>query len=90
MQRTQGESSQTRNTRRLQGKMLPWNGLSSDAFVPRHDVQFPNEHLQDSMGLQAQGLRAQWLQDFYQNTPVLPETYLDDRQDLAPQPRDWS
>ena len=77
MQRTQGESSQTRNTRRLQGKMLRWNGLSSDAFVPRHDVQFTNEHLQDSMekqaqglqaqglqaqGLQAQGLRAQWLQ----------------------------
>jgi antitoxin VapB len=33
---------------------------------------------------------AQWLQDFYQNTPVLPETFLGERQDLAPQPRDWS
>jgi antitoxin VapB len=33
---------------------------------------------------------AQWLHDFYQNTPVLPETFLGERQDLAPQPRDWS
>ena len=47
--------------------MLRWNVYSSHAFFPRSDVQFPNEHLLDSMekqaqGLQAQGLRAQWLQ----------------------------
>ncbi len=52
--------------------MLRENAYSSHAIFPRSDVQFPNEHLLDSMekqaqeqraqGLQAQGLRAQWLQ----------------------------
>ena len=46
--------------------MLRENAYSSHAIFPRSDVQFPNEHLLDSMekqaqGLQAQGLRAQWL-----------------------------
>lgn len=31
-----------------------------------------------------------WLQDFYQTMPALPETFLGERQDLAPQRRDWS
>ena len=33
---------------------------------------------------------AQWLQDFYQTTPALPEAFLEDRQDVPPQTRDWS
>ena len=55
--------------------MLRENAYSSHAIFPRSDVQFPNEHLLDSMekqaqeqraqglraqGLRAQGLRAQW------------------------------
>jgi antitoxin VapB len=32
----------------------------------------------------------QWLQDFYANSEVLPPAFLSDRQDPAPQDRDWS
>ena len=42
--------------------MLRWNVYSSHAFFPRSDVQFPNEHLLDSMEKQAQGQQAQGLQ----------------------------
>ena len=31
-----------------------------------------------------------WLQQFYARTEPLPENFLADRQDVAPQERDWS
>ena len=39
--------------------MLSRNAFSSHAIFPRSDVQFPNEHLLDSMEKQAQEQQAQ-------------------------------
>lgn len=33
---------------------------------------------------------AAWLQEFYQTSEPLPETFLETRDDPAPQARDWS
>ena len=33
---------------------------------------------------------AEWLKSFYSATEVLPDTFLADRGDSTPQPRDWS
>jgi antitoxin VapB len=33
---------------------------------------------------------ADWLQGFYDSTEALPETFLAERNDSPPQPRDWS
>ena len=33
---------------------------------------------------------AQWLANFYASTPVLPDDFLQGREDPAPEARDWS
>ena len=38
----------------------------------------------------ANGNMGQWLQDFYSSTDALPSDFLLDRQDVAPQERDWT
>jgi antitoxin VapB len=37
----------------------------------------------------SQGSLGAWLQDFYANHEPLPESFMDERNDSAPQERDW-